>query len=317
MTRRLLLLVVVGAAIALGFVPIARAGGGVLQPTTEAWYQPNPSCGTPAGCVTTGTLPAAPPAPVPSSPFPAGSMHIGWAGGTEIARSYLAFDFGSLEGALTDAQLDVPLDVAQADGDLQSATAKVQVCLAIGAIAPVEGALDSPPGVDCASQVAMTYVATPAPHLHADLSSLVRDLPSSSGLALLPDATKNAQTDVWQVTFSAHNRIDAAKTPPAALTVTSEDAPSDVPTTDPLADLPQAEPTSGTALAGPPLPPLVQPPAPTDAPPQVSVPTVSQPVAAPRTITVGYAYPVVWLLPLALLVVVPLATRALTKDLSP
>ena len=63
--------------------------------------------------------------------------------------------------------------------------------------------------------------------------------------------------------------------------------------------------------------------------PDTTVPTVSDPVAAPvtqpqtqpiaqpQTLTVGYAYPAVWLLPLAFLVLVPLAARALTKDLAP
>ena len=34
-----------------------------------------------------------------------------------------------------------------------------------------------------------------------------------------------------------------------------------------------------------------------------------------QTITVGYAYPAVWLLPLVFLVLVPVATKALTRDL--
>ena len=41
------------------------------------------------------------------------------------------------------------------------------------------------------------------------------------------------------------------------------------------------------------------------------------PMVTPRTITVGYAYPAVWLLPLVFLVLVPVAARALTRDLTP
>ena len=49
------------------------------------------------------------------------------------------------------------------------------------------------------------------------------------------------------------------------------------------------------------------------------VPTVPQPQPVPsaQTVTFGYAYPIVWLLPLVLMVMVPIATKALTKDLSP
>ena len=36
-----------------------------------------------------------------------------------------------------------------------------------------------------------------------------------------------------------------------------------------------------------------------------------------QTVTVGYAYPAVWLLPLAFLLVVPMVAGALTRDLAP
>jgi hypothetical protein len=245
-------------------------------------------------------------------------MHIGYAASTETARSYLVFGLESLTGTLTGAQLDVPLDVAPADGDLQSSTAQVQVCLATGAISVAEGSINVPPGVDCASHVPMTYVATPAPHLHADLAPLLLDLPATTGIALLPDPTKAGQTDAWHVVFSAHDRADAAKTPPATLSVTLSDEPVDATPEQPAVDLPDpvVPPVDSGVAPSPPLAAVGELPRPTGVgTPQVSVPQT--PVSSPRTITVGYAYPGVWLLPLALLVVVPLATRALTQDLSP
>jgi hypothetical protein len=51
--------------------------------------------------------------------------------------------------------------------------------------------------------------------------------------------------------------------------------------------------------------------------PELSAPVTAGIVPTAQTVTVGYAYPGVWLLPLAFLVLVPLASRALTKELGP
>lgn len=318
--RRLLLGSLVAGSVVLPFVPIARADA-TLIPTTEAWYQANPTCGAPTGCLSPDALPVTPPVappqiPAPLSPYPSGTLHVGWTGGAESARAYLAFPFEGLTGTLTGAQLDVPLDTAPADGDAQSASEKAIVCLVTGPITKVEAGITTPPSVSCDQHADLTYVATPAPHLHADLAPLLLGLPTTSGIALLPDATKNAQTDAWRFVFSAHDRADAAKTPPASLSlaITEDDVVSTP--EQPVVALPD-----GTGAGSAPPPPTTglesTPSLPTDTvgtPPQVSQPQ-TQPTA--QTQTFGYAYPVVWLLPLALLVLVPVATRALTKDLSP
>ena len=58
----------------------------------EAWYAAAPIdvCTTPLGC---------PPDQVPTSPYPADSLHVGVAGGQETARTYLLPDFSPLTGA--------------------------------------------------------------------------------------------------------------------------------------------------------------------------------------------------------------------------
>lgn len=318
-TARGVLALLATGSLALGFAPLAHASGETtsLTPSAEAWYQPNPTCGLPSSCVGAGALPVAPPvqppATAPTSPFPARTMHIGFAAGQETARSYLALPTAGLSGTLTAATLDVPLDVAQADGSQSPETAKVQVCLVLDAISPADGSIDPPPAVSCGSSVPAVYVAAPTPHLHADLTPLGADLLDAGGIALLPDATKAAQTDAWRVVFSAHDRTDAAKTAPAAVSLTL-DVPEDVvPETTPLdTGLPAVAPPVGTGFAPAPAPQL--PVAGAQQP--TVVPPAAAPVALPRTVTVGYAYPAVWLLPLAFLVLVPAAARALTKDLT-
>jgi hypothetical protein len=316
---RLLGASVVAASVGLAFMPVARAAETSQAPTEEGWYQPNPTCAQASGCVTTETLPVAPPAEPPTSPYPAGTMHVGWASQAETARAYLAFPLDSVTGTLTGAELDVPLDTAPANGDQQSPTAKIQACLVTGEIAGADGSIAPPPGIACGTHADVTYVATPTPHLHADLAPLLLGLPTTSGIVLLPDATKAQPTDAWRVVFSAHDRADAARTPPATLTLTLAEEPVVSTPEQPAVELPGVPTDTGFAPApdtGFAPAPAVDPPA-VSAPvtPQVSAPTAAVPTA--HTVTFGYAYPAVWLLPLAALVLVPLATRALTRDLAP
>jgi hypothetical protein len=326
---RLVTAVLVAAGVGLGFVPIARASGPttIATPSVESWYQPNPTCGLPVvGCITSATLPVplpiTLPIAIPTSPYPAGSLHVAVAAGKETARTYLSFGaaLGSLDGDVTAASLDVPLDTNAQDGSVLPDTAKLQVCLFTGTLPPGSGSYDTPPTALCSTSAPVTYVATPTPHLHADLEALKSNVAYAGGLVLLPDATKLGQTDAWHVVFSAHDRTDASTTPPATLKLSvaaatdTVDVPAfvDQPTQD--SGLPVVAPVTGTGFAAPPaVPPPFQPPAAGPAP------VVQRPVVVPqaRTVTVGYAYPVVWLLPLVFLVVVPVAARALAKDLTP
>ena len=314
--------VLVAGSAALGFVPVAAAAAPVtLTPTTEAWYQPNPTCAAPPGCVSTGILPAAPPATLPTSPYPAGTLHVGLSAGQETARSYLALPLSALTGTVQSATLDIPLDTSANDGSSSPETSHVQACLFSGPLAPADGSVDAPPTTSCRTSAALSYQAAPAPHLHADLGPLSAELPSATGLALLPDATKSTATDSWRVVFSAHTRTDSAKTAPAAVAVVVDEPaaggglPADVPTQPTTGIAVQPAPNTGFA-SQPMVPtaPLVPGGAPTVA--AGNPPVAGVPVAAPRTVTVGYAYPVVWLLPLGLLVVVPMIARLLTSDLT-
>ena len=319
MKSRIVTVVLVAGSAALGFLPIAAsAGESSTKASTDGWYQPDPSCAQPSGCVLANVPPQVS-GQLVTNPYPAGTLHVGWASSAETARSVLAFPLDNVTGSLSGARLDVPLDTEAANGDVQSATAKVQVCLVTGEIKAAAGSVETPPTTSCEQHAVMTYAATPAPHLTADLSPLLVGLRTTSGLALLPDATQDAGA-AWHVTFSAHDRTGSTVAPPT-LTVTTEDASAEEPVLPPVAEPPTVPVDSGFA----PAPDTGSGFAPV---PSVEVPSVSAPVtvvpqAAPaavpaaQTVTVGYQYPVVWLLPLAFLVVVPVASRALTKDLEP
>jgi hypothetical protein len=233
--------------------------------------------------------------------------------GQETARTYLGFSLSLVDQELTAASLDIPLDTAAQDGSVQPETSKVIVCASSGSVTPAYGSIASPPSADCSEKAAATYVEKPAPHLHADLTPLLDVLASGNGLALIPDAEASGQTGVWQVVFSAHDRADAAKTPPATLGVTLTDLPQqeEPPVTVPEAPAPQAPSLGGIS------PPVATPQLPEAPAAGGPAPTVPRAVPQARTVTVGYAYPTVWLLPLAFLVVIPLVARSLTKDLTP
>jgi hypothetical protein len=315
-TVRIVTAILVAGSASFGFLPLAHAASEThtVAPSVEAWYQPNPTCASPIGCVGLGSLPAPLPAPIPLTAFPAGSLHVAVDGGQETARTYLSFSLPLFDGTLTAASIDIPLDTAQADGSVTPESSHVAVCSFTASITPANGSIDAPPTASCTSSAKAAYVATPAPHLHADLTPLLNALAAGGGLVLLPDAAVVAPTDAWHVVFSAHNRTDAGKTSPATVAVTLDTTPepefSPPPVTTPVEPGVAPPPLGPVSLPGPVIqqqPPTVINPA----------PTMPQTVPQARTITVGYAYPTVWLLPLAFLLVVPVVARALTRDLTP
>lgn len=316
---RLVAGVIVAGAASTGFVELAHADSSstlTLTPVQEAWYQFNPTCGSPAGCATTSILPAQPPGSLPNNPYPAGTMHIGLAPGQkETARAYLGFNLYSITGDVVGASIDVPVDTATADGSQAPESAKIKVCEVSDPVAPAAGSLDAPPAASCTIAVAAAYVATPTPHLHADLSRLSYSLLNASGLALLPDLAKAAPTDAWRLVFSAHTRTDAGKTPPAMLTVRVQQAATSVPQGTHATPVPG---TNNSDLGGAaPLPSAVAP-AHTAQLPVVATPAPSlQAASGLRALTDSYAYPVIWLLPIVFLLLVPAAANALTRDLNP
>ncbi len=311
----------------LGFLPIARAETQTetLTPSAEAWYQPNPTCAQASGCLTPGAIPA----PVPTNPYPAGTLHVGYTGGAETARSFLALSLSGLTGTLTAATLNVPLDVSQSSGSTSPATAHLQACLVSDAIKAVEGSVDEPPKVTCDVHAVVTYVDAPSPHLTADLTALLPDLPTSTGIALLPDGDTVTPSDAWRVVFSAKNRSDAGKTAPATVTLTLDTGSAEVPTTAPVqappvaappqdGGFPAISPATGTGFASGPDTSTVVPPAveaPVEAPQTVTEAPAANPVAQIVRTPIGVAYPGVFLFPLALLVLVPYLGRALLADL--
>ncbi len=318
-------------------------GSVTLTPTVDAWFSRG-ACAAGAPC-------SGPPMVSPAPVYPAHSMHVALTGGSEADRSYLVFALGAVphSATITGGTLTVPLDANPSDGALDEQAAHVTVCAVTTPVASAEGSTATPPGTDCTLSATAAYSGVPTPRLVADLGALAPVLPTAQGLALLPVAT--AARDTWQVVYAGHAEKAAPAKPAQALISYSETVsvgaqptpgspgplgagqpPLATPAArqEPLAPstATQATPSVGAGSTG------VSPTgaAPVDAGSAVSRGSTSSPGRVPTAssvggalgsspgigyVTVGYAYPVVWLLPLLVLVVGAVLARQLTEDLTP
>ncbi len=313
---------------ALAVAPAAGSSSGTVTAAVAAdsWYRPQPStCTTPAGCAPAVGVP-------PASQYPADTLHVGVLAGQEEARTYLALDLSAMPfGATVESgTLTLPIGTAAPNGDgtLQAASAKVKVCLSAAKVDDAaKGSIAVPPTLDCSVSAAATMtpaVGTAPAALTVDLSAFAAALSSGSptALAVLP-ADGAAQTDAWDLAFSSHSRKGSTVPAPSALLTVTTLAATDTPL---VASAPPVAVAvgNGTSFAAPPLQApaalpvsvgLVAPAAPAIA---AGAPTQARASLVPASlVSVGYAYPGVWLLPLVFLAGLAWLGRAMTRELAP
>jgi hypothetical protein len=267
-------------AAVLALVVMVPGGAVADAPGGEAWF--------PSGI---GTVTAA--------AYPEATLHVGTLAGTETDRTYLRFD--GLDDDVSSAVLTIPL--AADAGTLSAETAVVAACAVPGGL---DGTPETPPEVDCEGAPTAAYAADGAPSLTVDVTSLV--VGDSVSLALVP----GDEGGTWHVGFDSTEREGGS---PPDLAVT----------TKPVA----ASPSTPTTIR----PSFTTPPAatPSISRPSVTVPSAASPGAAiaeqaapqaptaivPATPVVstggGFDYPIVFALPLVLLVVIAVAGEGLTR----
>src|SRR4051812_47355721 len=249
---------------------LAGVLGGTAQADTsatvpdvaEAWYAAAPIdvCTTPLGC---------PPDQVPTSPYPAGSLHVGVAGGQETARAYVQPDLSQLGGAtLLRGAMTLHVDTADTDGTVSPESAKILACIVTAAFADgTAGSASAPPAVDCTTSAHPAYDATTGV-LTVDLDAFLQAWNKGApqlGIALVPNTTQATQTDAWHVTIEGRKQAGAK---PVTSTIDYRPAPIDV-------------------MPGVVLPPPATQPNPTDVPGGLPLPAstssgvVSAPAPAP------------------------------------
>lgn len=307
-------------------VPLTGLLAGVLNGTAqadtsatvpdaaEAWYAAAPIdvCTTPLGC---------PPDQVPTSPYPAGSLHVGVAAGQETARSYVQPDLSGLGSAtLLRGTMTLHVDTSNSDGSLSPESAKLLACLVTAPVTDgTAGSTSAPPAADCSTSTHPSYNATTAV-LTVDLDPFLKAWNSGAqplGIALVPNQTQLSQTDAWHVTIEGRKQA-GAKPPTSTIDFQPHPLDSVMPpvTLPPPAAVTQPAPTapqvgfpsstSGGAVSAP--APVVAPASPTS-------PTVAaqRPVAFAGPIT----KPAAFLAPLALLAGVVFFARLFTRDATP
>ncbi|MDQ1697615.1 MAG: hypothetical protein QOJ03_2968 [Frankiaceae bacterium] len=317
-------LLLAGTAVPLLWLLTAPAQGATpdrtsVQPRTisvsdsvEAWYASSPVdlCSSPLGC---------PPEQVPTSPYPADTLHVGVAGGQETARTYLLPDLTAVPYGSTAVSGVMTLPVASGSGDGTQAaeTATVKACLATKPVTDgAQGSTAAAPAIDCHTAAAPAYDAKKNVFT-LDVTVFLQKWSTGAlpyGIALVPDPAKGQPTDAWHVAFNGKKRVKAdhivtaiSFTPPAPITGGGVPAPTPTPAPSTPAVPP---PSSGVAL--PPVTTGGQPPA--AAPPQVAAPTQPAPVAQPVAFVHPFQYPMAFLAPLALLAAAVFFCRLFTRD---
>lgn len=306
-------LLTVGAVTPLAWLSMAAVAApphtATVGDTAEAWYASSPvdMCTTPLGC---------PPAQVPTSPYPADTLHVGVAGGQETARTYVVPNLLSLPfgATLTDGTMTLPVVTDTLAGTVSPASAKILACLATKPVTDgTQGSTQAPPDVDCKTSAALKYDAKKNVFT-VDLAPLLAAWSGGApqfGIGLVPDTSKAQPSDAWHVAFNGRKRTGPhissviSYTPPPATTVGSTAPP---PTTTPSAPTGVSTPTTPNVSLPPPT--TQQPPA---AAPQVAAPQ-PQPIAQPVALTRPFQYPMAFLMPLALLAGAVFFVRLFTRD---
>lgn len=269
--------------------------------SSEAWYLELPPCQSLLDC---GPL-------IPPATYPKDTLHVAYTSGIETARTYVSFSLAdAASGELTGGTLTLPVDSNPLHGTLLPDQAEIVACLVNGSVDSVQGSVDVPPPADCSVSSPAVYDATGG-IFRVSLAPFVPKWTSgTASLAILPSPNPTFGPAVWHVTFYATMQ-ESKDSPPITATLRFAAGSAPPPPTGTGGSVPSTGGGSG-------------PPVSFDGVGMGSPPTV-QPPAAPATRVVmpflggfagsGFAYAIVWALPLVLLGGLGALGRALTKSL--
>jgi len=298
----------------------ASGTGETVFMSTEAWYDETPPCVSLIDC---SAVPAA-------TPYPEDSLHVSIAAGQETARTYLAFE---LPSGVEFGTLTLPLDTHPADGSAAPDTADLTACLVTKTFKPVRGSLESPPPANCHVSSPATYDAKHS-LFTVDLTPFLSHWTGgTAALAIVPSTKATQGNATWHTVFYATTKSSKA-TPPVTASVTTAGSPQHQggqgtgTTAPPPASSSGSGSGSGGSFTGSSGGTFTGgsglgtfPPSSTSTTTTTVTQTASQPASAPTSELVagfagpGFAYPLVWALPLLFFVGFAAAGRALTKEL--
>jgi hypothetical protein len=288
-----------------------QSGGGhtaTVGDASEGWYASTPIdlCSTPLGC---------PPEQVPTSPYPAGTLHVGIAGGRETARTYVLPNLLSLPvgATATGGTMTLPVDTAGTDGTASADTATMLACAVTQPFTDgADGSSAPAPKTDCKTSAPAKYDAKKA-RFTVGLTPFLKAWAAGQptlGIALVPDPDQMSPTETWHVTiygrkFAGHDHVQSVITftpPPVASTGAGSQhtAPPPAPAVNaPAVSTPDLPPATTSSNESPPV-----------VAPDEQAPVAQQPVA----FTKEFQYPLAFLAPIALLIGAVFFTRLFTRD---
>ena len=285
---------------------------GTVGTENEAWYNLPFTCDLPAGCL-----------PVPNV-LPDGNLHIGVALGQTTSVSAVSLDMSSLpkRATITEGELSLPIDTTATDLSLKPETAGFKACLLTESFTPGDGMTVAPPSADCAVSNPATYTTTNGPaRFVVDLQPFADAWAAGQpnhGLILAPFTTAKTDHSTWQVALLAGKSATGLSKITASLhyvSAASADGTTAGMAAPSAAASPTTSPTTGATATDTSAPatsaPVVQAPA-----PQVAVPAQQVSNSTSKGFAgKGYAYPIVWLLPVAILAGCAWIGRLLTKEI--
>ena len=287
--------------------------------STEAWYDETPPCVSLIDC---SAVPAA-------TPYPEDSLHVSITAGQETARTYVAFD---LPSGVEFGTLTLPLDTDPADGSAAPDTADLTACLVTKTFKPVRGSLETPPPANCHVFSPATYDAKHAAFT-VDLTPFVSHWTiGTAALALVPSTKATQGNATWHTVFYATTK--SSKTaPPITASVTFSGSAQNQGGQGTGTTAPPPASTSGSSSGGSGSftgsgggtftggSGLGTFPSTSTSTTTTVTQSTPQPASALAPVSVagfagpGFAYPLVWALPLIFFVGFAAVGRALTKEL--
>lgn len=165
-----------------------------VAPSKEAWYAETPPCVAFFDC---SALP-------PSSPYPEDTLHVALTGGQETARTYLSFELLLPLGAkLQEGVLTLPVDPDPSHGSVSPETADFLACLTTPKFKAARGSLEKPPKANCDVHKAAVY-SEKRVSFAVDLDSFIEKWDSDEvALALVPSPKSQQTQESWHVVFPA------------------------------------------------------------------------------------------------------------------
>ena len=199
MVRRTVVLICIAVVAVAPFMvpgPSVAAVGGKIEsiPAKESWYNTTPACVSLVDC---STLP-------PVTPYPEDTLHVATSGGEETAGTYLSFAPALPLGAVIQGgTLTLPVDTEPSHGSASPETARIIACLTTPEFDETRGSFEKPPDADCEVRKSALYSEKRA-LFEVELSRFAAHWTVGEvALALLPSEQSAEGANTWRVVFPA------------------------------------------------------------------------------------------------------------------